>query len=404
MALNAVSIGLIVFLTDLSWSMMLSTLSLYAKFLGASVALSGVVVSGVGISRTLGTVPLGVLSDKVGRKTVIVLGLALSFLASISFIVVFDPVQLIPAAMILALGTGSVFTLGYAYVADFTTSTKKGKAVGLYATFMGIGFSIGPFVAGFISQNWGYPFTYITSSFLFSASLVVAWGTLRKEVGSKSQFNRSTRSNDLLKNLGSVMKRKELLVAFVGSFFYGIGFAAIFGFFPLFAQQAGFSLVIIGFIISVRNFSSSLVRSPVGMLTHRIGNFILMIVALGSTGIALLMIPFFNSYYALLTILAFEGSFYGIFLISSNTLVVEASHEREMGTAVSMLSTLEFAGSAIGPLIFGAVGQLLGLERVFSVTSLLLIAGAVFLGANSARISWRRKTDGEADRKLNHDK
>src|SRR4030067_1618088 len=45
MALDAVFIGLIVFLTDAAWAMMLSTLSLYAVFLRASVALSGVIVS-----------------------------------------------------------------------------------------------------------------------------------------------------------------------------------------------------------------------------------------------------------------------------------------------------------------------------------------------------------------------
>lgn len=391
MALDAVFIGLIVFLTDAAWAMMLSTLSLYAVFLGASVALSGVIVSVVGVSRALGTVPLGILSDKVGRKIVIVLGLALSFFASIAFVIIFDPLQLILAAIILGLGSGSVFALGYAYIADSISSTRKGKAIGLYATFMGVGFSIGPLIAGFTSENWGYPFTYITSSSLFLASLLLAWGTLRKKVGSQSQSDRSKRSNGLLKNLVSVMKKKELMIAFVASFFYGIGFSAIFGFFPLYAQGAGFSLFIIGSIVSVRNFSSTIVRSPVGVLTHRIRSSILMVLALCSTGIVLFMIPFFNSYFALLIILILEGAFYGIFLTSSNTLVVETSHEYEMGTAVSMLSTFEFVGSAIGPLIFGAVGQLWGLERVFGITSILLITGALFLGVNSGRGRLRKK-------------
>lgn len=154
--IGLISVGVIVFLMDAAWSMILSTLSLYATALKASLALVGIIVSGEGLSRTLGTLPLGILSDRIGRKTVIIIGLTLTLVASISLIVVFDPLQLFPAAMLLGLGSAVVASIGFAYIADFTGSTRKGEAIGLYATFMGMGFAIGPYIGGFTSENWGY--------------------------------------------------------------------------------------------------------------------------------------------------------------------------------------------------------------------------------------------------------
>jgi len=384
--IGLISVGVIVFLMDAAWSMILSTLSLYATALKASLALVGIIVSGEGLSRTLGTLPLGILSDRIGRKTVIIIGLTLTLVASISLIVVFDPLQLFPAAMLLGLGSAVVASIGFAYIADFTGSTRKGEAIGLYATFMGMGFAIGPYIGGFTSENWGYASTYIVSSLFFGVSLVIAWEHLKKRRRSDSQLNTSQSLNKLLKNLISVIEKKEMIIACLASFFYGINFSTIFGFFPLYAEKIGLGPTLIGSIITARNFSSTIVRSPVGVLTKKIRSVILMILALGPPSIILFIIPLFNSYYSLFVVLSLEGICFGVFLISSNTLIAEGFGEYERGAAVGMFTTFESLGATVGPLILGMVGEFWGLHAVFRITSFLVlisfIVGALFLGVN----------------------
>lgn len=381
------SIGVVVFLADAAWGMIFSTLSLYAMALKASVALIGIIVSSVGLSRTLGSLPSGMLSDRIGRKPTIIMGLVAILIGSISLIVVLNPLQLVLAAMLIGFGVSAVFPIGFAYVSDFIGSRSKGEAIGVYATFMGMGFSVGPVVGGLISENWGYTFTYITSSLLLLICLVIAWKTLKKRRKSQSQLNTSMSLDDLLENLISVKKKRETMVASIAIFFYAICFSTIFGFFPLYAEKIGLNLTLIGSIITARIFFSTIVRLPVGMLTKKINSVILMILALVSPSILLFIIPLFDSYYPLLVILSLEGICFGTFLVSSNTLIAETSEEHERGAAMGLFTTSESIGATVGPLILGMIGGLWGLNAVFRIASILVIVGVLYLGTNRKVLS-----------------
>lgn len=377
--MDITSVGVVVLLADAAWGMIFSTLSLYATTLKASVALIGIIVSSVSLSRTLGSLPSGMLSDRIGRKPTIIMGLVVILIGSISLIVVLNPLQLVPAAMLIGFGVSAVFPIGFAYVSDFMASESKGEAIGVYATFMGMGFSVGPVVAGFISENWGYTSAYTTSSLLLLMSLVIAWKTLKKRRKSES-LNISLNLCDLLKNLISVTKKRETMVASIAMFFYAVCFSTIFGFFPLYAEKIGLSLTLIGSIITARILFSTIVRSPVGVLTKRINKVILMILALVSPSIILFVIPLFDSYYPLFAILSLEGICLGTFLESSNTLIAESSEEHERGAAMGLFNTSESLGATWGPLILGMIGGLWGLNVIFRIASILLIVGALCLG------------------------
>jgi len=377
-----ISIGVVAFLADAAWGMIFSTLSLYAMDLKASVALMGITVSSIGLSRILGSLPLGTISDRIGRKMVITMGLVAFLVGSMLLIAVFDPLQLVPVAMLIGLGVSAVFPIGFAYVADFADQARKGEAISVYATFMGAGFSIGPVIGGFTSESWGYASTYSTSSLLFLISLVIAWKTLNKRSKSECQPNTSLGSNSLLRNLTYTIKKKETVVVSLTMFCYTICFSTIFGFFPLYAEKTGLSLILIGSLIAVRTFFSTIVRLPLGMLTKKMNSANLMILAIVPSSVILSIIPFFGSYYVLLFLLSLEGISFGIFLISSNTLIAASYEEHERGAAIGLFTTSQCAALTIGPLILGMIGELWGLSVVFRVASIMVILGAVCLGAN----------------------
>ena len=376
-----VSIGVVVFLADAAWGMIFSTLSLYAIDLKASVALVGIVVSSIGLSRILGSLPLGVISDRVGRRIVIIMGLVAFLVGSLLLIVAFDPLQLVPVAMLIGLGVSAVFPIGFAYIADFADPARKGEAISVYATFMGAGFSIGPVIGGFTSENWGYTSTYLISSLFFLLSLVIVWKTL-KGSKSKSQLNASPGLNDLLKNLICTIKKKETVAISLAMFCYTICFSTIFGFFPLYAEKIGINRILIGSLLTVRTFFSTMVRLPVGILAKKMNSAILMILAIVPSSIILSIIPLFNSYCPLLIILSLEGISFGAFLVSSNVLIAEVYEEHERGTAIGLFTTSQCVALTIGPLILGMIGELWELNALFRVASIMVILGVICLGAN----------------------
>jgi MFS family permease len=107
-------IGAVVFLTDTAWSMVFSTLSQYAVALNASLALIGTIFFGLNLSRMLLGLPRGALSDRIGRRAVIITGLIAFLLGVILLIVVFEPLQLVLAAMLIGVGISSIFPVGLA--------------------------------------------------------------------------------------------------------------------------------------------------------------------------------------------------------------------------------------------------------------------------------------------------
>lgn len=380
-----ISIGVVVFLADAAWGMIFSTLTLYATILGASIVLIGGIISGLSLLRALGSFPLGILSDRIERKPIMIMGLVVMLVASVLLVVVFDSFQLVPVSMLLGLGHCAVIPIGYAYVADFTYSTRKGEAIGVYATFMGIGLSIGPIIGGFTSENWGYVSTYTTSSILLLMSLIIAWKTLKKRESTSPSKN--LRLDDLSKNFISAMKKRENIIVSIAMFFYAVSFSTI-PFYPLYAEKIGLSLTLIGSIIATRTFSSTIVKSPVGMLTKKIQSVILMILGLISIGIILLIIPLLDSYFPLLIILSLEGMCFGTVLTSANTLLAEASEINERGAAIGLLVTFQCTGLTIGPLIWGMIGELWGFNEVFRIASVPVFIVALYLGANRRVLSY----------------
>lgn len=376
--IGLVSFWIVVFLADTAWGMIISTLSLYATSLRASVALIGILVSVRSILSIIAGPLVGFWSDNVGRKPVIIVGLVSFLVASISLVVVFDPLQLVPLSMLCGLGVCAVFPIGFAYIADFAGSPRKGGAVGAYATFMGIGFAVGPLIGGFTSGNWGYTFTYIVSSVLILISLGIAWKTLRKKGKSEFQPNTSSGLRDLFKNLWSAIKKKATMTAFVGLFFYGICFSTIFSFLPIQADKMGLSLLLIGYLFTARNLFSALVRVPVGIVTRKISGNVLIFATMVIASAILFVVPLCN-FYALLGILSLEGICHGTCFISANILIAENAEHYERGAAVGLSNAADAVGETIGPFILGIVGQLFALAAIFRAASVLMIAGALLL-------------------------
>src|SRR5437660_5143983 len=129
-----------IFLADVVAGVVAPTFSLFARYLGVSLALLGALSTVGGLTQLVVSLPVGILSDSVGRSRVLALGL-LSFIAALVSFAVATGVPLLAAGRILfGLGTVAVFQIGAAYLGDITSPGERSFAFGLYATAMGLGF------------------------------------------------------------------------------------------------------------------------------------------------------------------------------------------------------------------------------------------------------------------------
>jgi DHA1 family tetracycline resistance protein-like MFS transporter len=112
---------------------------------------AGVLAAAYGLMQWLGAPILGALSDKVGRRPVLVvaiLGLALHHV----LVALAPSLWLMLVARLVGGAAGATFSVASAYVSDITRPEERGKAFGLLGATFGVGFILGPVIGGLLGH------------------------------------------------------------------------------------------------------------------------------------------------------------------------------------------------------------------------------------------------------------
>jgi MFS family permease len=159
----------------------LTFMPLYSRVLGMTATEAGIIIAalyaGSALLRLLG----GKLSDRIGRRPVILAGLAISGIAmiSISFVGFFS--GLIATAICYGVGMGLAMSAAYALVADLTSPDVRGFTMGLTTSFLHAGLALGPTIMGVVAGISDYATMFRICTLSLVLGLVVVFSlTLRQ--------------------------------------------------------------------------------------------------------------------------------------------------------------------------------------------------------------------------------
>lgn len=157
---------------------------LYASH-GLSVAQIGILAAAYPAVWGVGQVGTGALSDRIGRKGLIVGGMLLQggAIAVISLSTTFWP--WLAAAMVLGLGTAMVYPTLLAVVADVADPAWRGAAVGVYRLWRDLGFVLGAVAAGTVAQLAGIPAAILVVAALTVGSGLVVLVRMRETLAAR---------------------------------------------------------------------------------------------------------------------------------------------------------------------------------------------------------------------------
>ena len=146
----------------------------YIESLGMAGIELGVLAASFAIARILLAGPLGGLSDKVGRKPVLLMSLLGFAFANIIYAYAYDVIVMISARAIEGAVSAGFFPAANALVSDVTSPTNRGTAMGYLSMGNMVGFIVGPALGGFLAQFLGIrmPFILAALATLITMALV----------------------------------------------------------------------------------------------------------------------------------------------------------------------------------------------------------------------------------------
>lgn len=166
-----VLVALVIFMDMAIYGLLIPVFPEYAPRLGVDESFVGIVFGLYAAMLLLFSIPMGLLSDRVGRRPLIVVGMLLLALATALFGFSATATHLIVARVVQGIAAAATWSAGLALLAETCDPARLGEKMGIALSAVGFGTVIGPVIGGLLFEYLGY-----TATFLIPAVLVAGVG------------------------------------------------------------------------------------------------------------------------------------------------------------------------------------------------------------------------------------
>ncbi|RAZ69933.1 MFS transporter [Planococcus maitriensis] len=322
----------------------------YLETFGVAGQALGTLIATFAFAQFLFSPISGELSDKYGRKNLIIFGLIVFGLSQLVFGLATELWILYVARFFSGLGGAFLIPPMMAFVADITTYEERGKGMGLLGASMSLGFMIGPGIGGFLSEvSLQFPFYVATSVALLSALLsYIALPNVKPAIQAADRKR---------ENLYQQMKRSVYTPYFVMllvMFIFAFGLSNFQSTIALYVdKQFQFTPKEISVVITVGGFVGVVVQTfVIDSLFKRFGEMRVILVNLLISAAAMIGILFVNTFWTILFVAAVFFTAASLLRPAINTLISKLAGDSQ-GYAAGMNNAYMSLGNMIGPALAG---------------------------------------------------
>ena len=378
-------IALIALINSISFTIIIPLIYPYAKQFGLSDLQASLLTTAFALSQFFGTPILGKLSDRLGRKYILVFSLAGTVVANLLASVA-GAAWLLYTARILDGLTGGNTSVASAVISDITTPQQRPRAFGIFGATFRLGFVIGPVLSYLAQQLPTLPgISQLGMSFLVSAGIAAFASLLTlfflPETTPRQQQFKLSWDDFAFGKIAKSATRPKLGQLFILTFLSGSTFTIFtFAFQPFFLNVLGQNarqLAIMFAIVGMLGFISQVFfLEP---LSKRFNLIDIIAVSLVLRGITFLLMPTFPTYGAFVIILIAFGIVNSFPMPLIDTVISLNSDNKEQGEILGINSSYLSMSNAIGPVISGLLVSLNYTTPLWITGGLtILVAGFAF--------------------------
>ncbi len=345
----------------------------YAARFHASETAIGIVVASFSLMQFLLAPWWGRLSDRVGRRPVILIGLVGSSLSYLLFAVA-GSFWILLLSRVLAGGMGATVNVAQAYLADITPIEGRSRAMGLIGAAFGLGFVLGPAIAG-LTVQWGASAPGFIAAGISLASFLLAWFRLPE-----TRVHRPSDAGTLAPSAW------RLLVApYAVMFLVVLSFTVMYVVFPLYAGRTlGYDQRTTSYFFVLLGLISVMVQGwLIGGLVRRFGERALMLAGGTSLAVGMALVPATQGtglaarfeLAALLLALVCMALGTGLVMPSVTGFVSRITPAHRQGAALGTLQGIASVSRIVGPTTSGFLAEVAGERTVFLAGAIIALAG-----------------------------
>jgi MFS family permease len=355
-------------------------LPLFAKDLGASESLIGLIAALSPLAGVVLSFPIGMMADRIGPKKLLVLSGIIFVSAPLMYLFINDPLYLIPIRFFHGLATAILGPVAALMIFE-TYKKQKGEKIGIYSSATLVGRAIAPLIGGFILSYFvlsanliSYRLVYVTA---FLAAIPVLFLILMIKDIPPSEKKKTSISEDFSNSIRLFFSDRRLvstsLVELASYFAYGVFETYL----PLYMISNSFPAYQIGIVFAIQILAIALFKPLFGKLSDRIDRRGQILLGIIIVGFSMLAVPLFSSFAALAAIGVLFSLGLSLSTVSTGAYIADICKEKELGASMGALSSIMDIGQSAGPFVTGMIITYYGFALGF--TTSLIVALAVSL-------------------------
>lgn len=355
------------------FGLILPSLPFWAQHMGANALEIGLITTIYALAQFLFTPVLGSLSDRYGRKPIITISLLIEAVALALTALAGSLPFLLAARFIGGIGASNVGS-AQAVVSDVTTPQERAKGMGLIGAAIGLGFVIGPALAGVLSPfGQAVPFWVAGAVALLNALLVLCFFPETRKQRATTSAPQHYGVAALFSCWHNALRQKTIARLVSINFLFTIAFTGMETIFALFSQHTfGWGAVQNGYIFTYIGVLIVIMQGGlVGRLVKRWNEQRVMIGGLVLLGIGLILLAFSTQIAWLLMTLAMLSIGDGAVTPTVSTLLSFVSVAEAQGETLGFAQGMAGLARVIGPLVAGVLYDRIGMGIPFLAGGIL---------------------------------